>query len=124
MKKLFLPISLLLAILLATIPSTVYADNSVDPTADGELGQNVNKLLDQKGFSGSVLIVKDGKTVFQTSRGYSNYSDGVLNDANTAYEIDSVQKSMTAALVMKEVQKKKLRLSDKLHKFYPEIPES
>lgn len=124
MKKLFIPVLMLLSIILGTIPTTVLADNSIDTSVDGDFGQKVDKMISKKGYSGTLLVVKDGKPIYQTSRGYSNYANGIFNDDDTAYEIDSVQKSMTAAMIMKEVQKKKLRLSDKLHKFYPEIPGS
>lgn len=118
---------MLVSILFGMAPTTVLAstgNNSLDTTAGDDFGQQVNSLLDKKGFSGSLLVVKDGKTVFQTSRGYSNFADGIQNTTATAYEIDSVQKSMTAALIMREVQKKKLSLNDKLHDFYPQIPGS
>lgn len=115
---------MLFSITLGSAPSTVYADSSVDATADTELSQNIDSLLNSKGYSGTLLVVKDGKMVYQTSRGYSDFTNGVYNNSNTTYEVDSVQKSMTAAMIMQQVQKKKLRLSDKLHDFYPEIPGS
>lgn len=125
MRKLFLPILMLEIILLGVFSSTtVLADNSVDPTAGDDFGQKVNKLLDEKGYSGTVLVVKNGKPYYQTSRGYSDFANGIYNDKDTAYEIDSIQKSMTAALIMKQVQKKRLKLSDKLWKFYPQVPGS
>ncbi|GEO78223.1 Beta-lactamase class C related penicillin binding protein [Companilactobacillus mindensis DSM 14500] len=124
MKKILLPILMLFSITLGSAPSTVYADSSVDTTADTELNQNINYMLNKKGYSGTLLVVKDGKMVYQTSRGFADFANGVSNDADTTYEIDSVQKSMTAAMIMKQVQKKKLRLTDKLHEFYPEIPGS
>jgi len=124
MKKLFLPILMISAMLIGILPSTMYADGSVDTTVDGEFGQKVNKILDKKGFSGSILVIKNGKPAFQTSRGYSTHSTGISNNEFTSYEIDSIQKNMTAALIMKEVEKNKLSLNDKLSQFYPEIPSS
>lgn len=124
MKKIFLPILMLLAAILGTMPVTASADDTVDPTVGSQLDQNIDSILNQKGISGTLLVIKNGKTVYETSRGYSNYANGLSNDKNTAYEIDSVQKNLTAALVMKQVQKKHLKLSDKLSKFYPAIPGS
>lgn len=126
MKKLFLPMLMLFSLLVGAVPTTVQAASAspVDSSADSDLSQNINNLLDKKGYSGSLIVVKNGEVVFQTSRGYANYSDGIYNDPNTAFEIDSVQKSMTAAMIMKEVQKKRLKLTDKLSKFYPQIPGS
>lgn len=114
---------MLSAALIGAFPSTVQADN-VDTTAGDKFDQQVDSILDQKGFSGTLLVVKNGKPIYQTSRGYSSYSDSLFNNSNTTYEIDSVQKSMTAALIMKQVQEGNLSLNDKLSKFYPKIPGS
>lgn len=124
MKKIFLPILMSFSLVLGTMPATALADDTVDSTADSNFSQQVDSLLNNKGYSGTLLVVKNGKPIYQTSRGYSNFSNATYNDENTAYEIDSVQKSMTAAMIMKEVQKGKLKLSDKLSKFYPSIPGS
>ncbi|CAJ1187065.1 Putative penicillin-binding protein PbpX [Companilactobacillus paralimentarius] len=124
MKKIFLPVLMLLAVLFGSMPVTALADDSVDPTVGGQMNQNIDDLISQKGYSGTLLVIKNGKPVYQTSRGYSNFSNGLSNDENTAYEIDSVQKTLTAAMVMKQVQKGHLKLSDKLSKFYPSIPGS
>ncbi|APX73416.1 penicillin-binding protein [Companilactobacillus allii] len=68
--------------------------------------------------------MRNGKVLYETSRGYSNYAKGKLNTENTSYEIDSIQKSFTAAMIMKQVELGKLSLDDKLSKFYPNIPGS
>ena len=123
MKKNILVLFMLLAIFSGLAPETVLAD-STDSSADSEFNQKIDSLLDQKGYSGTLLVVKNGKPIYQTSRGFANYANGIDNDKNTTYEIDSVQKSMTAAMIMKQVQDGKLKLSDKLAKFYPQIPGS
>lgn len=69
--------------------------------------------LDQLGFKGSFFVMKNGKT-------WLDYATANLTD--TSYLINSVQKSMTAAMIMKEVQDHKLSLNDSLAKFYPTIP--
>lgn len=69
--------------------------------------------IDQLSAKGSVLVIKKGKP-------WLNYAK--VNKADTSYLINSVQKSMTATLVMREVQKGKLKLTDPLSKFYPAIP--
>lgn len=103
---------------------TVLASSEIDTSVNDEFGKKVDQLLDQKGFSGSILVIRDGKPIYRTSRGYADNANNLDNKKNTAYEIDSVQKSMTAALVMKEVQKGKLTLKTKLSRFYPQVPGS
>lgn len=86
--------------------------------------KQVNRILDQKNFSGTILVVRDGKVLYSTSKGYSDKDYRRKNHLNTSYEVDSIQKSMTAALIMKQVELGKLSLDDKLSKFYPSVPGS
>lgn len=124
MKKLFLSVLMAFLVSSASMPVTVLADDSVDSTAGSQLGSDIDNLIAQKGYSGTLLVIQDGKPVYLTSRGYADFSAGTYNNKDTAYEIDSVQKVMTAAMIMKLVQENKLSLSDKLSKFYPEVPNS
>lgn len=68
--------------------------------------------IDQLHLKGSVLVMKKDKT-------WLKYA--TANKADTSYLINSVQKSMTAAMLMQQVQKGKLKLSDPLSKFYPGV---
>lgn len=69
--------------------------------------------IDHIGVKGSVLVIKDGQQ-------WLKYA--TANSADTSYLINSVQKSMTATMVMRAVQKKKLSLNTKLSKFYDNVP--
>ena len=71
--------------------------------------------IDRLKIKGSVLVVKHGKP-------WLKYA--TANKADTIYLINSVQKSMTAAMVMREVQKGKIKLDDPLSKYLPDIPGS
>ena len=71
--------------------------------------------IDQLDVKGSILVIKNGHT-------YLRYA--TANQPDTSYLINSVQKSMTACLVMREIQDKKLSLDTKLKSFYPDVPGS
>ncbi|MDF7671737.1 serine hydrolase [Lactobacillus sp. ESL0701] len=73
----------------------------------------MRQKIDALGIKGSVLVIKNGKTLLDYA---------TENTTDTSYLINSVQKSMTAAMVMHEVQEGNLSLHDHLSKFYPEIP--
>lgn len=75
-------------------------------------------------FSGTVLVVKNGQPQLSLSRGFADKPSKRVNAPHTSFEIDSVQKSLTAALVMQEITAGKLKLSTKLSKFYPQVPGS
>lgn len=73
----------------------------------------MRQSLSNIGFEGSVLVIKNGKT-------YLNYA--TANKTDTSYLINSVQKFITGAAIMKAVQEGKLSLNDTLAKFYPTVP--
>lgn len=70
--------------------------------------QAINRL----GIKGSVLVTSENKILL-------NYATD--NGTDTSYLINSVQKSMTAAMVMHEVEKEKLNLNDTLVQFFPNV---
>lgn len=83
--------------------------------------QTVNQLIKQKGFSGTITVVKNGQVVLQVSRGYANYQHKKANSSQNQYQIASIQKSMTAEMIAKLASQNKLSLDDKLSKYYPNI---
>lgn len=73
----------------------------------------MRQQIDALNVKGSVLVIKNNHVLL-------NYAE--KNSTDTSYLINSVQKSMTAAMVMQLVQEKKLSLHDRLSKFYPQVP--
>ncbi|WP_165815253.1 serine hydrolase domain-containing protein [Levilactobacillus bambusae] len=84
----------------------------------------LNRALNRKHFVGTALVVKNNKVVFQKGYGYADYGLKRKNTAKSLYQINSVQKSLTAILVMKAEQKGLLSLDDKLNKYYPQLKNS
>lgn len=81
----------------------------------------LKRVLITNHFSGTAMLVKYGRPIAQYAVGQANHTKHVKNSLNTMYEIDSIQKIITAALIMQQVQRGKLRLNDKLSRFYPQI---
>lgn len=72
---------------------------------------------------GSLSIFKNGKEVYTKNFGQKNIPDLIYNK-DTRYQVGSVTKMITATLIFKLIEEKKLGLTDKLSEFYPEIPNS
>ena len=72
----------------------------------------MRRAINRLGIKGSVLVTSNRKPLLEYATD---------NSTDTSYLINSVQKSMTAAMVMREVQKGKLSLDDPLSKFYPKV---
>ena len=73
---------------------------------------------------GSLAIAKDGKILYTHTIGYSqiNGTEKTPSTPATKYRIGSITKTFTAVMVMQLVEEGKLKLTDTLDKFYPQIP--
>lgn len=73
---------------------------------------------------GSIAISRDGQLLYQKAFGYAqlNQSEKVPATTETAYRIGSVTKMFTAVLVFQLIEEGRLKLSDRLDKYFPEIP--
>ncbi|HEX7868503.1 MAG TPA: serine hydrolase domain-containing protein [Chryseobacterium sp.] len=81
----------------------------------------LNYITTNKQGIGSVTIFKEGKKVYEKNFG----QDQVPNlkfDSNTAYQIGSISKLVTAVMLMQLEEKGKISLKDKLSKYYSDIP--
>jgi D-alanyl-D-alanine carboxypeptidase len=70
---------------------------------------------------GSFAVSKDDKIVYKKSIGFADAENNKLANENTVYRIGSVSKTFTAVLVMKAVEENKLKLTDKLSNYFPEV---
>jgi len=71
-------------------------------------------------FMGQLSIREGDNVVF--SRAYGIPGSKQQPDGYTKYKIGSITKTFTAVMVMQLVEEKRLKLDDKLKKFYPQIP--
>ena len=75
-------------------------------------------------FNGNVLVAENGKIVFQKSYGYADFdSQRMLNDSSV-FELASVSKQFTATGILILKDKAKLKLTDSLRQYFPELPYS
>jgi len=73
------------------------------------------------GFSGVVLVAKDGKTLYKKAFGPANREWDVSNTINTKFRLGSITKQFTAASILQLVSRGKLSLNDHLSRFYPDF---
>lgn len=86
--------------------------------------ENILKWEEQFGFSGSVMVVKDGKIILNKGYGFANRAHYAFNTPRTAFYIASVSKPITALAVMKLVEEKRISLQDPLTKFFSNVPDN
>lgn len=112
-------------ILCAALLAAVAPAQQRKPVVDGKAGARCDELVrafDQAagGFSGSVLVAKDGKVVLE--QGYGLFDAKTPMPVDALWDWASVSKQFTAAALLKLQDKKKLKLDDALAKFWPKAP--
>jgi CubicO group peptidase (beta-lactamase class C family) len=88
--------------------------------------QQLNELFTfyekQNLFNGSVLIAQKGQILLNRGYGQQNAQLNKQNEPKSIFQIYSITKTFTASVILKLVEDKKLSLTDKLSKFYPNYP--
>lgn len=75
-------------------------------------------------FNGNVLVAENGKVIYQHSFGLADFdSNRPLNDSSV-FELASVSKQFTATAILLLKDKGKLKLTDSLRYYFPELPYS
>ena len=88
--------------------------------------QKIDTLLTafekQEAFTGSVLVARGGTVLFEKGYGYKNKKENTWNDSNTVFQIGSITKQFTSAIILQLEEKNRLSLQDKLSKYIPDYP--
>lgn len=71
----------------------------------------------------SILIVKDGKTVYNRSTGLANVRKEIPVSSETVFALASVSKQFTALGILLLEEEGKLKTTDDVRKYIPELPE-
>ena len=89
-----------------------------------KLNRFFDQLAEKNQAMGSLTIAKDGKLLYTRAIGYSQINGSERKPATTAsrYRTGSITKMFTAAMIFQFVEEGKLKLSDTLDKFFPQIP--
>lgn len=74
------------------------------------------------GFSGVVLIARDGKPVLERAGGLANRNFEVKNRMDTRFNLGSINKTFTKLAIAQLMEAGKISLDDKLSKFLPDYP--
>lgn len=90
------------------------------------LSTNIEKFvtpyLQMNDFSGSILISKDGKILFEKAFGFADLVSKTPNTPKTKYRTGSLNKQLTAAAILLLEERGKLKTDDSVSKFFPGFP--
>jgi len=89
-----------------------------------KLDQLFDRLLEKNKGMGSLVLTKDGNVIYSRSFGYRqvNGNEKKPLTATTKYRIGSITKTYTAVMIFQLVEEGRLKLTDTLDKFFPQIP--
>jgi len=105
--------------------SPIHKDISAE-VVKGELGAKLNDYLTRLvafGFSGALLVVREGETLINKGYGMAVDSEGIPNTAETVFSTGSITKQFTAAAIMKLEMQGKLNTFDLINKYLPDVPD-
>ncbi|MTI32149.1 serine hydrolase domain-containing protein [Xanthovirga aplysinae] len=102
----------------ATVNAQVAGDfKALESKIDNYLTDGVGN-----GFSGAILVSKEGKVILNKGYGMANKEKNILNTPKTVFDIGSNTKQFTGAAILKLVEFNKLKFTDKLSKFFNDLP--
>jgi CubicO group peptidase (beta-lactamase class C family) len=112
-------------ILFATLLTLASLTAGYAQTIDkARLDQFFDRLAEKNKAMGSLTIARGGNVLYSRAIGYSQISGTEKKPLTTAnrFRIGSITKMFTAAMILQLVEAGKLKLTDTLDKFFPQIP--
>ena len=97
------------------------------PAAAGTVGASppfpeIDAYLKDQGFSGAVLIARDGQVLFDKGYGYADRNRMVPNTPQTRFPIGSVTKQFTAMAILMLQEQGRLNLQDHVCQYVADCP--
>jgi CubicO group peptidase (beta-lactamase class C family) len=96
---------------------TVSAENNTGATLDEYL-----RRATANGFSGAVLVAKDGRILLRKGYGWSDKTNKIPITAETFFDIGSHVKAFTATAIMRLEEQGKLSTTDSISKYFADVP--
>ena len=96
-----------------------------DGAYDKELNTKIDNYLSAgvpNGFSGAILVAKEGKLIINKGYGMANKEQQKLNTPTTVFDIGSNTKQFTGAAVLKLTSLYELKLTDSIKTFFNDLP--
>ncbi len=117
-------LSLVLTAALAAAPAPARpAASAPHAISDALIRARVGAHLDRLGalgFTGAVLVLRDGRPVVERAWGLADREKGIRADTRSTWNLGSITKQFTAAAILKLEEQGKLRTTDSITRWFPE----
>lgn len=80
------------------------------------------ETIEDDDFSGGILVAKNGKILYEDYQGYVDHHNKVKVTKHTSLHLASISKVLTAAVILRMIDQKKLNLDQTLKSIFPEFP--
>ena len=87
-----------------------------------EINEMMKIYAKQNSFNGTILVAQKGVVLLQKGYGYKNAATKTLNDSATVFQIGSITKQFTSAIILQLQEQNKLSVHDSISKFIPYYP--
>ncbi|MGM0948425.1 MAG: serine hydrolase domain-containing protein [Bacillota bacterium] len=84
--------------------------------------QKISNYLNEIGFSGTAMIVRNGEIVTHKGFGYADRKHHIHNNPLTSFYVGSSQKALIATAILQLEEKGKLQTSDPVSTYLPQFP--
>lgn len=100
----------------------LYAQNSATMATAARLHDYLTARVANGEFSGTVLVQRQGKPIYEESFGFADFENRMGFTAHSRFEVASITKTFTAAAIGILLAQKKLGLDSTLNEFLPQFP--
>jgi CubicO group peptidase (beta-lactamase class C family) len=107
---------------LRTPPSDDPKPKLSDERIAAEVDALIDRLVAADRFSGAVLVVHDGRTIYERAAGDASKAYGVPNRIDTKFNLGSMNKMFTAVAIAQLAEAGKLSYDDPTAKHLPDFP--
>ncbi len=84
--------------------------------------ERFSEFIRKQNYNGAVLVAKDNEIIFDSIVGYSNVRSRIKLNDSSAFQLASVSKPITAAVILSLIEEKKLNLNDTVTHILPNLP--
>ncbi|RRG17647.1 class A beta-lactamase-related serine hydrolase [Weissella viridescens] len=102
-------------------PNKLSHQTKYEVAAQTSQAKHFESAIKQNKFSGTILVVKDGKTILNQGYGKTSIRSQRDNTTETKYPIASLTKNVTAVIAVKQLEAKGYSPETKLSTFYPDM---
>mgnify|MGYP000900382627 CR=1 FL=1 len=109
--------------LLAALCLLSFSFGQISPELTSKIDSLI-QLENPRKFNGVILITENGKPIYGKAYGFADFEKKIPLKLSDSFIIMSNSKLFTSVLVLKEVEKGKIDLNEKISEYLPELSQS